>query len=103
MKSSRIPVQATRPSVYAKNFSCCGIDATVGGVAGVKGGDGGRLGIDTGGDANSGGAGNVDRGAKTRANASKKGGPGCGAFFGFDEFDGFGIDVGLDLAPEGKA
>src|SRR5258707_4764900 len=74
MKSSRIPVQATRPSVYAKNFSCCGIDATVGGVAGVKSGDGGGSRIDAGGDANSGGAGKGNGGTKARSNARWQGG-----------------------------
>src|SRR5438034_11377554 len=88
-----------RHSAGGEDCFGCGIDLAEGGIAGVEDGDGGGLRIDVGGDANRGGAGSVDGGPDASTDAGEQRGAVGRAFFGFDDFDGVAVNIGLYLAP----
>ena len=75
------------------------VDAAESSIAGVESGDGGRLRIDTRGDAHGGSASGIHRRPDTCANCSEKRGAIGGTFFRCDDFDGMTVDIRLNLTP----
>jgi len=76
-----------------------GVEAAEGGVVFLQQGGVGWVGRDLLGDLDYGIAGLIDGGEMLCANRGENGGSIGSAFFGSDEFDFVGVDVGLDLAP----
>src|SRR5437879_5654785 len=92
-----------RHSAGGEDCFGCGIDLAEGGIAGVEGSDGSVLRTDARGDANRRGAGGFHGGPEAGPNAGKKRCTVGRAFFGFDDFDGVPVNIGLDLPPQRSA